>query len=94
MTEQFERPEVYRPPSEHDAYYLPVTSGCSNNTCTFCRYHGYKLTMRDQDDIKREIDAMSLFLKNSLRIPDVPDMVYMLLYGWNGKKVFLRTPMR
>jgi radical SAM superfamily enzyme YgiQ (UPF0313 family) len=90
MTKQFERPEVYRPPSEHDAYYLPLTSGCSNNTCAFCRYCGYKLTIRDMEDIKQEIDAMALYVKTGIRIPSVSDMVYMLLHSWDGKKVFLQ----
>lgn len=90
MTKQFVRPEVYRPPSEHDAYYLPLTSGCSNNSCTFCRYCGYKLSMRDMIDVKREIDAMSLFINNRIQIPGIPDMVYIMLSNWDGKKLFLQ----
>jgi radical SAM superfamily enzyme YgiQ (UPF0313 family) len=90
MTKEFERPEIYRPPSEHDAYYLPLTSGCSNNTCAFCRYCGYRLTMRDMDDVKKEIDAMAMYLKTGIQIPSIPDIVYMLLQGWDGKKVFLQ----
>ena len=90
MTKQFVRPEVYRPPSEQDAYYLPLTSGCSNNSCTFCRYCGYKLAMRDMADVKREIDAMSLFINKGIQIPGMPDMVYMMLSRWDGSKIFLQ----
>ena len=90
MTKQFVRPEVYRPPSEHDAYYLPLTSGCSNNSCTFCRYCGYKLMMRDMADVKREIDAMALFINNRIQIPGMSDMVYMMVSRWDGRKIFLQ----
>jgi hypothetical protein len=57
----FERPEIIRPPSEHASYYLPLTSGCSNNTCGFCAYSFTSLGVRDLEDVKGEIDAMSLY---------------------------------
>ena len=56
----FERPQIIRPPSEASSYFLPLTSGCSNNTCTFCNYYyGSKLQVRELDDVKREIDALA-----------------------------------
>jgi len=86
----FERPEIIRPPSEWNSYFLPVTSGCSNNTCTFCMYYGSKLQMRDVDDVKREIDALALFVRSGVRLPNMPRVVYDIAQGWDGKKVFLQ----
>jgi len=40
---QFQRPDIIRPPSEWRDYFLPLTRGCSNNTCTFCNRWGEKL---------------------------------------------------
>ena len=50
----FERPRIFRPPSEWMSYYLPLTSGCSNNTCVFCYYYGSRLQMRDIEEVKEE----------------------------------------
>jgi len=47
----FERPDIIRPPSEARSYYLPLTAGCSNNTCTFCQYYGSKLQIRDVEEV-------------------------------------------
>jgi len=86
----FERPEIIRPPSEHDSYYLPLTSGCSNNSCTFCAFSFTNLGIRDLPDVKQEIDAMYLYLNNRIMVPGQPDIVYMILRRWNGKKLFLQ----
>ena len=68
----FERPDIYRPPSEHDCYFLPLTRGCSNSTCTFCGACGAKLQIRDLDDVKKELDAISLYLKAGVHLPAIP----------------------
>jgi radical SAM superfamily enzyme YgiQ (UPF0313 family) len=86
----FNRPEIIRPPSEWKSYYLPLTNGCSNNTCTFCSYYGSKLQMRDVDEVKREIDAVALYLKSGIRLAGVPDVVYIIAHEWDGKGVFLQ----
>jgi radical SAM superfamily enzyme YgiQ (UPF0313 family) len=86
----FHRPGIIRPPSEWKSYFLPLTSGCSNNTCAFCGYYGSKLQMRDVDDVKREIDALSLFMRNGVRIPTVSNVVYAIAQDWDGKRVFLQ----
>ncbi len=86
----FRRPDIIRPPSEWKNYFLPVTSGCSNNTCAFCAYYGSKLQIRDVDDVKSEIEALSLFLRNGIRLPAVPSVVYAVAQGWDGKRVFLQ----
>jgi radical SAM superfamily enzyme YgiQ (UPF0313 family) len=86
----FTRPEIIRPPSEHDSYYLPLTSGCSNNTCGFCAYSFTKLAIRDLEEVKQEIDAMYLYVNNRIMVPFQPEIVYMILRRWNGKKVFLQ----
>jgi radical SAM superfamily enzyme YgiQ (UPF0313 family) len=86
----FRRPDIIRPPSEWKSYFLPLTCGCSNNTCAFCAYYGSKLQMRDVGDVKSEIDALSLFLRNGIRLPAIPNVVYAVAQGWDGKKVFLQ----
>ena len=87
---EFERPEIIRPPSEHASYFLPVTAGCSNNSCTFCRSYGSKLRTRDVDDAKNEIDAMFSYIRNGILIPGTPDIVYAILRSWDGRRVFLQ----
>ena len=87
---EFERPGIIRPPSEHASYFLPLTSGCSNNTCTFCGYYGSKLKMREVDDVKAEIDAMALYLERGVQIPTMPSIVYAVLRSWDGRRVFLQ----
>lgn len=87
---KFERPDILRPPSEHASYFLPVTAGCSNNTCTFCAYCGSKLQIRELDEIKKEIDAMALYIRNGIRVPNFPDIVYAVLHNWDGRRVFLQ----
>jgi len=67
-----------------------LTSGCSNNTCTFCGYYGSKLQVRDVDDIKSEIDALALFTRRGIRLPNVSDVVYAVAQGWDGKRIFLQ----
>jgi len=86
----FIRPNIIRPPSEWKSYFLPLTSGCSTNTCTFCMYYGSKLRMRDVDDVKSEIDALASFRRSGIRLPDVSKVVYDVAQGWDGKKVFLQ----
>jgi len=67
-----------------------LTSGCSNNTCTFCGYYGSKLQVRDVDDIKSEIDAVALFRRSGTRLPDVSQAVYSVAEDWDGKRIFLQ----
>ena len=87
---KFERPEIIRPPSEWRSYFLPLTSGCSNNTCTFCNRWGEKLQMRDLDEVKREIDALALYMNNGLTLPEMPRIVYAVASEWDGKGLFLQ----
>ena len=86
----FVRPEIVRPPSEWRSYFLPVTNGCSNNTCTFCSNYGSNLQIRDLDDIKGEIDAVALFIRSGITIPGMPAIVYEICQGWDGKGIFLQ----
>ncbi len=86
----FIRPEILRPPSERLSYFLPLTSGCSNNMCTFCSYYGSKLQLRDIDEVKREIDAVALYNSSSTRLTNIPPIVYAISEGWDGKRVFLQ----
>ncbi len=87
---QFKRPDILRPPSEWDSYYLPLTSGCSNNTCTFCSFYGSRLQVRDIDEVKAEIDALAMYMKHGIVTPGIPGIVYNIARGWDGRKVFLQ----
>jgi len=87
----FTRPDIIRPPSERRSYFLPLTSGCSNNTCTFCSYYySARLQIRDLAEVKREIDAVALYRESSIRLPDIPEIVYVIAHEWDGKGVFLQ----
>ena len=86
----FQRPTIIRPPSEWKSYFLPLTSGCSNNTCTFCNYYGSRLQIRELGDVKREIDALTLYMKKGVYVSSIPDVIYEICNSWNGKRVFLQ----
>jgi radical SAM superfamily enzyme YgiQ (UPF0313 family) len=86
----FERPDIFRPPSERHSYYLPLTSGCSNNTCTFCAYYGSKLNIRDIAEVKKEIDDLEMFIRHGIHFPTTDPIIYWLARQWDGKRVFLQ----
>ena len=86
----FVRPEIIRPPSEAGSYFLPLTSGCSNNTCGFCNYYGYQLKIRDLAEIKQEIDALALYMKPGVRVPGTPEIVFAIANQWDGRRIFLQ----
>jgi radical SAM superfamily enzyme YgiQ (UPF0313 family) len=86
----FNRPDIIRPPSEWKSYFLPLTSGCSNNTCTFCGYYGSKLQVRDVADVKGEIDVLALFIRSGVRLPGTSKVVYAIAQDWDGKRIFLQ----
>ncbi len=86
----FKRPEIFRPPSESESYFLPLTNGCSNNSCTFCAYYGSKLQLRELDEVKQEIDALSVCMERGVYLPNVPEIVYFIARQWDGKRVFLQ----
>lgn len=89
-TGNFERPDIFRPPSERESYFLPLTSGCSNNTCTFCGLYGTKLRLRDVGEVKKEIDALSMYVRQGVRVPDIENIVYAVAQRWDGRRVFLQ----
>ena len=86
----FERPDIIRPPSEGKSYFLPLTGGCSNNTCAFCNYYGSKLQIRDIAHVKEEIDALALYMRRGVCLPNIPDIVYYIARQWDGRRVFLQ----
>ncbi|MBL7166102.1 MAG: radical SAM protein [Dehalococcoidales bacterium] len=90
MTMSFERPAIVRPPSEASSLFLPLTAGCSNSTCTFCGSYGSRLQIRDIEDVRSEIDAVALFLRHGLTVPEIPRIVYAVAREWDGKGVFLQ----
>jgi len=83
----FKRPLIIRPPSEWRSYFLPLTSGCSNNTCTFCGYFGSKLQIREIEGVRKEIDALAAPVSYGL---DIPGAEISPLDYWDGKRVFLQ----
>jgi radical SAM superfamily enzyme YgiQ (UPF0313 family) len=57
-----------RPPSEANSFLLPVTFGCSHNTCTFCgTYSSVKFRIRPFENIKRDINRVAQNYSWSLR---------------------------
>lgn len=86
----FHRPEIIRPPSEWRSYFLPLTSGCSNNTCTYCNYYGCKLVLRDLGEVKKEIDAVALYMTDRIYLPSMPDIIYQICSQWDGERLFLQ----
>jgi radical SAM superfamily enzyme YgiQ (UPF0313 family) len=87
---RFERPDIIRPPSEWRSYFLPLTRGCSNNTCSFCNYYGAGLQIRELDDVKSEIDALAAYTRKGIYLPGAPQLVYEIGRSWDGKRVFLQ----
>jgi radical SAM superfamily enzyme YgiQ (UPF0313 family) len=87
---RFERPDIIRPPSEWRSYFLPLTRGCSNNTCTFCNYYGIGLQIRKLEDVKKEIDALAAYIKKGIYLPDMSPIIYEIGRSWDGKRVFLQ----
>jgi len=87
---KFKRPEIVRPPSEWKSYFLPLTAGCSNNSCTFCGNYGSKLLIRDVFEVKKEIDAVAVYLSSNVSIAGIPRIVYDIASQWDGEKVFLQ----
>jgi radical SAM superfamily enzyme YgiQ (UPF0313 family) len=48
--------QIYRPPSEADAYILQATIGCSWNHCTYCdMYRDKSFRVRDLDETLKDI---------------------------------------
>lgn len=86
----FIRPDIIRPPSEAESYFLPLTSGCSNNSCGFCNFYGLQLKNRDILDVKKEIDALALYMNHGLRVTEMPYIVYTIASSWNGRRIFLQ----
>ena len=46
--------------------------------------------MRGVADVKREIDALTLFTQSGIRLPGIPTIVYTVAQGWDGKRIFLQ----
>jgi radical SAM superfamily enzyme YgiQ (UPF0313 family) len=86
----FNRPSVFRPPSERRSYYLPLTGGCANNTCTFCSFYGSRLQIRPPEDIKKEIDALATYRRSGTRLTGVDEVVYVMAQYWDGHRLFLQ----
>jgi len=67
MTSLFYREPVFRPPSEGNSLLLTVSIGCSFN-CTFCYpYKRKKFSIRNIEDIKRDIDISKKIYGESVK---------------------------
>jgi len=86
----FKRPDIIRPPSEAAAYFLPLTFGCSNNSCGFCNFYGEKLQIRDLPDVKKEIDALAAYHQSAIQTAGQPSIIYYIANEWDGRRVFLQ----
>ncbi len=86
----FNRPSVFRPPSERRSYYLPLTSGCANNSCTFCTFYGSRLQIRPLEDVMGEIDALATYRRSDIRLAGTDDVVYGMAEYWDGRRLFLQ----
>ena len=50
---------VYRPPIEANTLLLPVTEGCSHNSCTFCNmYQGIPFRMLSLEEVEEYLGAI------------------------------------
>jgi len=86
----FVRPDILRPPSEAASYFMPFTKGCSNNQCGFCNFYGCQLQIRELSEIKKEIDALSLFVRRGFQTAGMPYVVYAIASEWDGRRIFLQ----
>jgi radical SAM superfamily enzyme YgiQ (UPF0313 family) len=46
--------------------------------------------MRELEDVKREIDALSLYVRNGVRVAGTDEIVYSVARGWDGRRVFIQ----
>jgi len=88
--ESFQRPDIVRPPSEWKSYFLPLTNGCSNNTCAFCANYGSRLRIREVDEAKAEVDALDLYVRSGIRLPNIQPIVYEIAPNLGSKRIFLQ----
>ena len=50
---------VYRPPIEANTFLLPITEGCSHNSCTFCNmYQGIPFRMLSLAEVEEYLEAV------------------------------------
>ncbi len=67
---QYDMP-LYRPPSEARSLILQVTLGCSWNRCLFCgMYKGKEYQLRAWEDLKADIDEVSLTANRRIFLAD------------------------
>lgn len=64
---------IYRPPIEANTFLLPITEGCSHNSCTFCNmYRGIPFRMLSLEEVEGCLQearkAYGAFLQNLRRI--------------------------
>ncbi len=63
-----------RPPSEAGSYLLRLTRNCPWNRCSFCRtYKNEKFSLRDPEEIERDIDAMAKIRDRLLASDTIPE---------------------
>jgi len=41
-------------------------------------------------DVKKEVDAIALYMRTGVCLPTIPPVAYAVARGWNGKRIFLQ----
>jgi len=60
---------LYRPPAEANNIIIQATYGCSYNHCSFCSmYKSKNFTIRELDEVYKEIDILSVSYPNANRV--------------------------
>ena len=60
--------KIYRPPSEHDAYILQATIGCSWNHCTYCdMYRDKTYRVRDANETLTDLRRVGVVAGDQIR---------------------------
>lgn len=60
--------KIYRPPSEHDAFILQATIGCSWNHCTYCdMYRDKSFRVRDLGQSLEDLEAAAAVAGDQIR---------------------------
>ena len=56
---------IYRPPVEANTFLLPITEGCTHNSCTFCNmYQDSPFRMLSLSEVLLMLDVLTWSIKH------------------------------